>query len=53
MADSMMIPGMFAGMLQESIGYPQYFGFVMLCCLATAAAIMIVRRKIPAEFGKK
>ena len=53
MAASMMLPGIFAGMLQESMGYPQYFGFVMLCCLATVAAIIIVKRKIPAEFGKK
>jgi len=53
MAASMMLPGMFAGMLQESMGYPQYFGFVMFTCLATIAAIVIVRRKIPAEFGKK
>ncbi|MCR5019030.1 MAG: MFS transporter [Bacteroidales bacterium] len=53
MAASMMLPGMFAGMLQESMGYPQYFGLVMFTCLATVAAIIIVYRKIPAEFGKK
>jgi len=53
MAASMMLPGLVAGAIQESMGYPLYFGFVMLCCLATAAAVLIVRRKIPAEFGKK
>ena len=53
MAASMMLPGMFAGKIQESMGYPTYFGFVMLCCLATAAAVIIVKYKIPADFGKK
>lgn len=53
MAASMMLPGMFAGMLQESMGYPQYFGLVMFTCLATVLAIIIVARKIPEEFGKK
>lgn len=53
MAASMMLPGMFAGKIQESMGYPMYFGFVMLCCLATAAAVLIVKFKIPADFGKK
>lgn len=37
MALSMMIPGMVAGYLSESLGYVGFFVLVMLCCLATAA----------------
>ena len=53
MAASMMLPGLVAGALQEAMGYPAYFGFVMVCCLATAAAVVLVRGKLPEEFGKK
>ena len=52
MAASMMLPGLVAGLLQEKMGYAVYFGFVMLCCLATVAAVIIVRRTIPAEYGR-
>ena len=53
MAASMMLPGLFAGVLQESMGYPLYFALVLACSLATAAAVLIVRRKLPEEFGRK
>ncbi len=53
MALSMMIPGFFAGALQEAVGYPRFFGIVMLCCLATVAVTFLVRRKVDPEFGKK
>lgn len=46
MALSMMIPGMFAGHLQEVIGYTGFFVFVMFCCLATGAVTAMVRRKL-------
>jgi len=52
MAASMMLPGMVAGLLQERIGYAAYFGFVMLCCLATVLAVVLVRRSIPEEYGR-
>mgnify|MGYP002620612769 CR=1 FL=1 len=53
MAASMMLPGLVAGVLEESMGYPLYFGFVMLTCIATAVAVMAVRGRISEDFGKK
>lgn len=53
MAASMMLPGMVAGFLQESMGYPLYFGFVMLCCIGSVIAVMLARRGIPSDFGRK
>ncbi len=47
MALSMMIPGMFAGHLQEALGYVGFFVMVMICCLATAAVTFMVHRKLP------
>lgn len=52
MALSMMVPGMFAGMLQESLGYEGFFWMVMVCCLVTVAVTFIVRKKIDASYGK-
>ncbi len=49
MAASMMLPGLVAGVLQEAMGYPLYFGLVLLCSLATAAAVLIARRSFPAS----
>lgn len=46
MAFSMMIPGMFAGYLQEALGYINFFWMVMICCLATVAVTYMVREKI-------
>ena len=53
MAASMMLPGLVAGILQQRMGYPLYFGFVMLTCLATVAAILIARYKLPEDYGRK
>ena len=53
MAASMMLPGLFAGALQEAIGYPWFFTIVMISCLATAVAVQLVRRRIPDNFGAK
>ena len=53
MALSMMLPGFIAGFIQESIGYLNFFWMVMLCCFATLAVTILVRRKINAEYGKK
>ena len=52
MALSMMIPGFFAGWLQQSLGYVGFFWMVMACCIATVAVTVIVRTKVPAEYGK-
>lgn len=51
MAMSMMIPGMFAGYLQEWLGYVDFFWMVMVCCLATVAVTAFV--KVDPAFGKK
>ena len=51
MALSMMIPGLFAGQLQEAVGYLSFFLIVMACCIVTF--IMAALIKIDPEFGKK
>ena len=51
MAMSMMIPGMFAGFLQEWLGYVNFFWMVMVCCIATVAVTAFL--KVDPEFGKK
>lgn len=45
MALSMMIPGLFAGWLQEAVGYVGFFIIVMVCCLATVFVTLLVRRR--------
>ncbi len=51
MALSMMIPGLFAGALQEAVGYRAFFIIVMICCAVTFLVTSFL--KIDAEFGKK
>lgn len=51
MALSMMIPGLFAGALQEAVGYRLFFIIVMACCVVTVAVAGML--KIDPEFGKK
>ena len=51
MALGMMIPGMFAGWLQEVMGYKLFFIWIMICTLATFGAAALL--KIDPEFGKK
>ena len=53
MALSMMIPGMFAGYIQESLGYVNFFWMVMVCCIATVAVTILARRKVDPEYGRK
>ena len=53
MALSMMIPGMFAGYLQEAVGYVNFFWIVILCCAATIVVTMFADRKIDPTYGKK
>ena len=45
MALSMMIPGLFAGWLQEALGYVGFFIVVMICCLATVFVTFFARRR--------
>ncbi len=51
MALGMMLPGMMAGWLQESIGYRHFFVWTIVCCVATFAVCAFL--KIDPEFGKK
>ena len=51
MALSMMIPGLFAGALQESVGYHTFFIIVVAAC--TMTYIVTALLKIDPEFGKK
>ncbi len=53
MAASMLIPGMFAGYIQEAIGYVNFFWMVMACCAATLVVTFFVDRKIDPSYGKK
>jgi PAT family beta-lactamase induction signal transducer AmpG len=53
MAMSMLIPGMFAGYIQEALGYVDFFWMVMICCIATLAVTFFVDRKIDPSYGKK
>ncbi|MBE6266709.1 MAG: AmpG family muropeptide MFS transporter [Prevotella ruminicola] len=51
MALSMMIPGLFAGALQEAVGYQVFFLVVVVCCAMTYIVSALL--KIDPEFGKK
>ena len=53
MAMSMLIPGMFAGYIQEALGYVDFFWMVMICCIATLLVTFFVDRKIDPTYGKK
>lgn len=45
MALGMMLPGMAAGWIADTVGYPLFFGWTMICCVATIAVAHMV--KIP------
>ncbi|MDE6268731.1 MAG: MFS transporter [Muribaculaceae bacterium] len=51
MALGMMIPGMAAGWLQETIGYQHFFIWTMICCIATVGVCAFI--KIDPKFGRK
>lgn len=51
MALSMMLPGMVAGFLQESLGYVGFFAMVGVCCLTTVFVSKLLN--IEPEYGKK
>ncbi|MCR5561604.1 MAG: MFS transporter [Bacteroidales bacterium] len=46
MALSMMVPGFFAGWLQQALGYTGFFVLVMICCLATVAVTAVLAPRI-------
>lgn len=51
MALSMMLPGLFAGELQETVGYRSFFIIVVACCIVTFVVTKLL--KIDPEFGRK
>ena len=51
MALGMMLPGMIAGWMQETLGYRLFFIWIMVCTLATFGVTALL--KIDPEFGKK
>jgi PAT family beta-lactamase induction signal transducer AmpG len=51
MALGMMIPGMFAGWIQEQLGYNHFFIWVMICSIVPIIAVSLI--KVDPEFGKK
>lgn len=51
MAMGMMIPGMFAGKLQEWLGYQTFFTSVLISLIP--ALLVVTQLKIDPEFGKK
>ena len=50
MALGMMLPGMFAGWLQELLGYTNFFIWVMICCIVPIVAVVLL--KIDPNYGK-
>ena len=51
MALGMMLPGMMAGWLQETIGYNHFFIWTIICCMITFLVCAFI--KIDPDFGKK
>jgi PAT family beta-lactamase induction signal transducer AmpG len=51
MALGMMLPGLFAGWLQEQLGYNHFFLWVMICSIVPLISVSLL--KIDPAFGKK
>ncbi|MBQ9357677.1 MAG: MFS transporter [Prevotella sp.] len=51
MALGMMLPGMAAGWLQETLGYVSFFILAMVCCAVTCLVTAFI--KVDPKFGKK
>lgn len=51
MALGMMLPGMISGYIQESLGYLNFFVWVIVCCAVTF--VVSAQLKIDPTFGKK
>jgi PAT family beta-lactamase induction signal transducer AmpG len=51
MALSLMIPGLFAGALQEWVGYPAFF--IIVCCFCAITYVVTYFIKVDPHFGKK
>lgn len=53
MALGMMLPGMPAGWIQETIGYTNFFIWVCICTLPGILVSWMIRNKLDDSFGKK
>lgn len=51
MALGMMLPGMVSGFMQEWLGYPGFFGWVVAAALPALLLLKFI--KYPADFGRK
>lgn len=51
MALGMMVPGMFAGAIQQRLGYVNFFWWIMLCCIVTLVVTAMI--KVDPKFGVK
>jgi len=51
MALGMMLPGMFAGWMQEQLGYLRFFIWVLICAVVPLIAVSML--KVDPEYGKK
>jgi len=51
MALGMMLPGMFAGWMQEMLGYNHFFIWVMICSVIPIIAVSLL--KVNPKYGKK
>ncbi len=53
MALGVMLPGMFAGKIQEALDYPQFFLWVLICAVPSLAAVAWAKGQIKDGFGRK
>lgn len=53
MTFSMLLPGLVAGKIQLSVGYPEFFAMVMACCIVTIVISLIIKNKIDPSYGRK
>jgi len=51
MALGMMLPGMFAGWMQEQLGYNHFFIWVLICAIVPIIAVSLL--KVDPAYGKK
>jgi PAT family beta-lactamase induction signal transducer AmpG len=53
MALGMMLPGLKAGVIQQHLGYTQFFVWVLVCTIPSFIATALVTKTIDPAFGKK
>lgn len=53
MALGMMVPGLKAGVIQQQLGYTQFFVWVLICTVPSFFATALVAKSIDPAFGRK